>query len=105
MFDKATMMKHGICRCQMPNSGLFEGWYLGDSLNGFGRFISTQGKNTFYIGMFKDDKFNGHGKMQYDDLSIYSGNWLDGERHGQGKLVDRKGKVTEGFWLNDKFQK
>ena len=40
----------------------------------------TLGHGQVYVGEWKDDAPNGHGKMTYANGSIYEGEWLDGEK-------------------------
>jgi len=35
-----------------------------------------------YIGEWKNDKANGHGKLSHADGDIYEGNWLNDKAHG-----------------------
>jgi hypothetical protein len=41
-----------------------------------------------YEGLFVDDIFNGFGRFIYSNGDYYTGNWIDGKRSGYGKLVD-----------------
>lgn len=40
--------------------------------------------------------------IEYTDGSVYTGEVLNGKRHGKGKMVWRGGDVYEGDWVNDK---
>ena len=45
------------------------------------------------------DCANGYGQMTYEDGSIYSGEWKNGNRHGQGVLTRANGGgVYIGDW-------
>ena len=52
--------------------------WLNNFKHGFGRSIQANGE--YYVGMFKD-----------------------GKKHGQGKLVYQSGKVEEGNWRMGTF--
>jgi hypothetical protein len=60
-----------------------------------------------YDGEFNSDGHrHGTGSVRYEDGDIYSGQWVDGMRHGSGKMIchDAPGKRSydyEGQWLND----
>ena len=41
------------------------------------------------------------GECNYADGSTYSGDWMNGKRHGLGKLVERNGYMYYGWWEND----
>lgn len=36
------------------------------------------------------------------DGRFYEGSWLADKKHGQGKFVGTDGKVTEGYWDEDR---
>jgi hypothetical protein len=59
-----------------------------------------------YVGGFKDDKFDGKGKLTYsprDPLKriSYEGGFRSGKRHGSGKFVWSNGAVYEGTYIDD----
>jgi hypothetical protein len=39
-------------------------------------------------------------KISYD---IYDGEWINDEKHGQGKYTQSTGEIREGQWINDRF--
>ena len=41
------------------------------------------------------------GECEYADGSTYYGDWMNGKRHGLGKLVERNGYMYYGWWEND----
>jgi hypothetical protein len=45
----------------------------------------------------------GQGRAQWPTGEIYEGAFLDGRRHGQGRLVYADGTVNEGTWKDDLF--
>jgi len=55
-----------------------------------------------YVGEFKDDDLNGHGKLKYNNDFTYIGKWKDGMRNGYG-LVYNKKKHFIGDWSNNIF--
>ena len=40
--------------------------------------------------------------MKYKDGSVYTGDWIEGNRHGQGKRIFSDGMIYEGDWKDDK---
>ena len=53
MIDKTQLIKHGICRrleTDWENGYIIEGMYADDKLNGFARYINSQG--GYYIGQW-----------------------------------------------------
>ena len=41
------------------------------------------------------------GECKYTDGSTYSGDWMNGKRHGLGKLVELNGYMYYGWWEDD----
>jgi hypothetical protein len=61
--------------------GIYEGQYIEDEWNGYGRRIIANG--DYYIGFWKDGMRNGHGKYVYNrDHKVEEGEWLDDEFRG-----------------------
>lgn len=61
-------------------------------VSGVGKEIN----HIIYEGQFRDDVYNGFGRFIYSNGNYYIGSWLDGKRSGQGKLVDKSGRIYEG---------
>jgi hypothetical protein len=56
-----------------------------------------------YNGNLQLDKFHGKGKyISHTKQSIFDGEWLDGIKHGSGKIIDICGRVHSGYWNNGK---
>ena len=73
----------------------------GDCKNGYGIFISSEGT---YKGNFKNKKV--HGKGLFTGITYtYDGYYRNGDKHGQGKKTYKSGKVEEGLWYFNEFQK
>lgn len=49
-----------------------------------------------YEGLFIDGKWNGYGRLIWEDGHYYIGEFRDGFYHGHGKLVMENGQVLEG---------
>jgi len=60
--------------------------------------VGKEINHIIYEGQFVDDVYNGFGRFIYSNGNYYIGNWIDGKRSGFGKLVDNQGKVYEGQW-------
>ena len=52
-----------------------------------------------YMGMFKDEKFEGYGIYMWEDGDLYEGEFMDNQQHGIGRYYSnniRKDKI--GIW-------
>lgn len=56
---------------------------------------------SIYIGQWYEKKRNGRGQQIYQDGSVYEGYWLNDKREGYGRFIDFMGDVYEGDWVND----
>ena len=62
--------------------------------------IYSDGK---YEGEFLNGERNGQGKFTWNNGSKYIGGWLNGKQHGQGTETQTNGETFEGEWLNGKL--
>ncbi len=70
--------------------------------NIIGIFWDSEG---VYEGQFKNSVQDGYGVYKYNDGTVYTGQFQDGERHGKGKIEWGKssgGGVHEGEWVQGK---
>ena len=70
--------------------------------NCFGTYTYTSG--NYYIGEFRDGKFNGQGTFTYANGNKYIGEFKDDEFNGQGTYTYASGHVKKGIWKDDEFQ-
>lgn len=56
---------------------------------------------SIYIGQWFMQKRNGRGQLIYPDGSVYEGYWLNDTREGYGRFTDVSGDVYEGEWKDD----
>ena len=66
-------------------------------MNGVGTKISTKIEE----GMFVNGQLSGFGRVIYEDQSYYSGELLNGAKHGQGTLTLANGIKKTEFWKGD----
>jgi hypothetical protein len=59
---------------------------------------------SIYDGEWKDDKFDGSGKLFSIFGWVYEGNFQNGKKHGLGKLIKKNGDIIEGFWENNSLK-
>jgi len=80
----------------------------GDCKNGFGMMavetcnICGFHKDVLYEGEFKNEKFNGQGKLFYLNKMKYEGGFKDGKQSGQGTLTIRYTRKYVGEWRDGK---
>ena len=56
-----------------------------------------------YEGEWKNDMFNGEGRLVFEDGGIYEGEWKNDRKHGLGRLTDHDGKKHIGYFFEDEF--
>lgn len=61
--------------------------------------------SNIYDGEISKAKANGTGTMRYHRgiFVTYTGQWINGERHGYGEALFRDGREYTGEWKNDKI--
>lgn len=80
------------------------GYYEGDIVEG-----RREGSGTFqsysydYEGGWKNDMFEGQGKIRYSNGCTYDGNWHQDLQDGKGSIVYADGSTYEGEWSEGKF--
>jgi hypothetical protein len=71
------------------------------------KFLPTLGPYEFengsvYLGQWKNGFRHGKGKQIWTDGSIYEGFWEQNVACGKGRLIHSDGDIYEGEWKNDK---
>lgn len=67
-------------------------------------FLKSWKYDEIYTGEFKDGLRHGNGTITYRlTKSKYEGQWFKGKRQGKGKLTYADGTVYEGDFKNDQF--
>ncbi|KAM9837984.1 radial spoke head 10 homolog B [Aulostomus maculatus] len=56
-----------------------------------------------YTGDFVQGERHGQGTFDYTDGEIYEGEWKNNKKHGQGKLTFEDGHIFEGEFVNDQM--
>ena len=63
---------------------------------------TTHMNGSTYTGERLNGKKHGHGVQIWPDSSRYDGMWENDQANGMGTLIHADGDVYEGMWLNDK---
>ena len=85
---------------------VYEGGFKGDMENGFvregkGKEFVNDGREAVYSGDWKNGKRDGQGTELKGFKAIYTGGWKDGKRNEEGEEMDERGKVVRsGWWVN-----
>jgi hypothetical protein len=69
-----------------------------------GLVTSTRGTFNSYSGEWKDGQMHGQGTLSFASGSEYSGNWYAGKQHGRGTFKYANGDIYEGDWMDGKKQ-
>ncbi|MDR1329428.1 MAG: hypothetical protein LBK23_07500 [Oscillospiraceae bacterium] len=88
-----------------PHTGKYTGTVLNGKPEGYGVYEYTTDDDDdlvrTYTGDWKNGLRNGQGKLVYSDGEWYEGEWVDDKSHGQGKYVHSDGSWYEGEWANN----
>ena len=86
---------------QKLENGIYEGELINNIKEGNGKFIYNNGE--FYVGQFKNNKFNGKGVLFYDKTKIkYEGDFFNDKYNGSGKLFYKNGEFYIGQFKEGK---
>ncbi|TNV72787.1 hypothetical protein FGO68_gene11253 [Halteria grandinella] len=99
--------RHGFGIVYTTDSGsnpwLYEcEWKEGSPINE-GRYIWIVGNEWYKFEGTIDDSYylNGHGSQHNEDGYQYQGQWKQGDKHGQGKVIYKDGRSYEGEWQDN----
>ncbi|TNV82115.1 hypothetical protein FGO68_gene15861 [Halteria grandinella] len=70
------------------------------TLTSSGKRIDEDGDQ--YIGMWKNGKRHGKGKLVYTTIGSYEGEWEFGYYHGYGRRTQQNGEYQDGSWNRSK---
>ena len=100
-FTKGTMVEEYIHNDFIENN-TYTGEFLNNQLYGQGVLKSDEGT---YTGTFIDGFPHGNGKYVYSDGRIYEGEMKDGLPNGVGKMTMKSKQVLTGKFENGEYQK
>lgn len=81
-----------------PDGNIYEGNFVNDKREGYGEYTTKDGDS--YKGGFKDNKFHGKGILRYRcGDAVYDGNFKEGKRSGEGKLIVSNKKTKEPLYI------
>ena len=82
-------------RVFLPNGDIYEGELRDSMFNGHGKLISNN-SNDIYEGNFVNGEKTGDGKITFSDGTIYEGELENGEFKGNGKMTWKNGYEYQG---------
>ena len=89
----------GIGKIIFNNGHQYEGEFRENQINGKGKFTWQNG--DVYEGIMFKGKMNGWGKYTYaSNGQIYIGDFVNGVKRGNGKIIYPNGKIYEGKFIN-----
>ena len=85
-----------------PSESSLSGIFVSDALEGEGKYVDSDG--SFTVGHYQAGSLNGH-VCEYtaDGRLLYSGQYRDNQRHGQGTLQHNDGGTFDGEWRHGLF--
>ena len=79
-----------------PNGYVYEGYLVDGVPEGKGKCVYSNGN---YEGDWIKGNREGQGKYTFRDGSSYEGGWMNGLREGRGKYTFQDGNTYEGHWI------
>ena len=101
-YDKSNCFSRPALQFKNDNSIYKGSWNAQGIKEGFGTFIDSKGNK--YIGEWKNDKFNGKGRLFSTNGDYYEGYFIDGIIEGIGMFYSKvRGYKYLGEFKNNKF--
>ena len=95
----------GIQEMSYSDGSFYRGEMRNGMRNGTGTLVygdNTANQLDTYTGQWVDDQRSGTGKLTWKDGSVYEGQWKDDRVHGQGVYTFPSGAILVGTWENGK---
>lgn len=104
IFSSLFLFSQEKCKVLMPQ---IAGNYQGKCKNGFANGKGTATGIDSYEGTFSKGLPNGEGKYSWSDGGTYTGEWLEGKRHGIGIYIKNENgidSILDGLWQFDEYK-
>ena len=89
-------------RLSFPNIGEYHGEWNPEKKERHGRGIQLWNDKSIYIGLWKNDKINGKGKLIDPLGDYYEGEFINDNAEGYGKYIHKEGPSYIGTWKNNR---
>ena len=86
---------HGIGIKVWSGGSIKEGYWKDGEQHGRGRYIYN---GDYYIGEFKEGRWDGEGTYYYKNGDRYKGKWKDNLKYGKGTYYTKNGVKYVGQW-------
>ena len=97
-------MADGFGKAIWNDESFYEGLWKENKRHGEGVFTTKYG--DYYEGNYQHDKRHGFGKYYFRNGDYYVGDWEDGKRSGLGTVFSSKGDtLVHGYWENDRLNR
>ena len=96
-----TEINKSVTLAITETNGKYTGERIDGKKEGSGKYEWNDG--TIYEGQFLNDEINGQGKLTIPQQGTYEGTFVNGKRSGQGTYTFANGDIYQGNWENDKM--
>ena len=106
IFEGETLPRNQFNGLLEKENEIYIGLLLHYIPNGVGTLYikKNKKKKLLYHGNFNMGKYNGNGKLYYENKTYYKGDFNENKRHGKGILFNNKNEIIfEGIFDNDKY--
>ena len=90
-----------MTQVRFPNLAEYSGEWNPKTEERHGRGVQVWSDRTTYLGMWKEDKISGLGKMILNNGEYYEGDFVDDKAEGYGIYVNNKGCEYVGSWKDN----
>jgi hypothetical protein len=90
---------HGKGTLNLKSGDKYVGDFKNDMRNGHGKYTWSENNPDLgkdYIGDFRDNNYHGYGTLQFKNGDKYQGQFIDGNKHGFGVYYYANGDRYEG---------
>lgn len=102
-FEKNELpSKEGSMKWVKFEGGIYYGEILNQKFDGKGKISFENG--DFYQGNFSESLINGVGVYKYTDGTFFTGYFKDGLKDGPGKMVFKDKTIIKGTWKSDQLE-
>ena len=91
-----------LIKLLFPNIGEYSGEWNPEKKERHGRGIQLWNDKSIYMGLWKNDKINGKGKLIDPMGDYYEGDFINDNAEGYGSYIHKEGPSYIGMWKNNR---